>query len=215
MVIAIARAGLADLRALAEINQRTSSQEPVFRFAFKDGADRQTLVGFFEVRIASRFDDPLTEIFKAVDDSTGEIAGYACWTLEPLGKAKEPPTGKVIQNVDMSCMNLDFVMAAGVIAEKLNKYRKGEEHYYLSGFAVTPLHQGQGIGTQLLKHCLQLADKASLPTWLTALPGSHTLYLREGFTDVDHQDFDLNSWDRDRCRGYGIYRQYAMVRRSS
>jgi GNAT superfamily N-acetyltransferase len=83
----------------------------------------------------------------------------------------------------------------------------------LSAFAVAPAYQGKGIGSQLLEHCLQMADKKGLPTWLIAMPASHNLYLRFGFEDVDHRDTDLNAWDKNKFRGYGIYRSYAMVRR--
>lgn len=82
----------------------------------------------------------------------------------------------------------------------------------ISAFAVNPVYQGQGIGSQLLKHCLDITDKSPLRTWLIAFPGSHSLYLRFGFKDVEYRDVDLNAWDNGRIRGYGVYRQYAMVR---
>jgi predicted N-acetyltransferase YhbS len=82
----------------------------------------------------------------------------------------------------------------------------------LSSFAVPLEHQNKGIGSQLLRHCLEIADKAALPTWLISFPGSHSLYLRFGFVDMDHRDVDLNAWDKNRMRGFGIYRQYAMRR---
>jgi len=59
---------------------------------------------------------------------------------------------------------------------------------------------------------MDVTDKEGLPTWLMAMPGSHKLYLRFGFTDVDYRDVDLNAWDDYRFRGYGTYRSYAMLR---
>lgn len=82
----------------------------------------------------------------------------------------------------------------------------------ISAFAVDPTYQRQSIGSQLLKHCLDITDGSPLSTWLIAFPGSHSLYLRFGFKDVEHRDVDLNAWDNGNFRGYGIYRQYAMVR---
>lgn len=73
--------------------------------------------------------------------------------------------------------------------------------------------QNEGIGSQLLQHCLGIADDAALPSWLISFPGSHGLYLRFGFEDVDNRDVDLNAWDDHKMRGFGVYRQYAMVRR--
>ena len=63
----------------------------------------------------------------------------------------------------------------------------------LSAFAVAPEFQRRGIGTRLLRHCLDIADRARLPAWLTSLPGSYGLYLRLGFRDIDHRDADLNA----------------------
>ncbi|KAH9905748.1 acyl-CoA N-acyltransferase [Xylariomycetidae sp. FL2044] len=213
MDITITRATVDDVPAMAEINRQAYSQELPHRFAFNKTADDQFMVRFFTGRIASRLDDPQTEIFKAVDTATGQIMGFACWTRELAEGAAPPPTGKVLQSMPTSYMNMDFIMATGAQMEQLSKCMKGEEHYYLSAFAVTPPLQGQGIGSRLLEHCLRLADQAVLPSWLISFPGSHSLYLRHGFADVDHADIDLNAWDRNRHRGFGIYRQYAMVRK--
>jgi hypothetical protein len=57
-----------------------------------------------------------------------------------------------------------------------------------------------------------MADQENIPTWLTAMPGSHALYLRYNFEDRCFFDVDLNRWDGGRCRGYGVYRSYAMFR---
>ncbi|KAI1178247.1 acyl-CoA N-acyltransferase [Nemania sp. FL0916] len=215
MSISIAPAQRDDLSAIAEINRRAYGEELVTRFAFTQEPDSKTMHEFFKARIASRFDDARTAIFKATDDATGEVLGFACWTLEAVDEAVPPPTGKLVQDRDSAprFMDLEFVMAAGKVVEALGRHRKAETHYYLSAFAVDPSRQGQGIGTRLLRHCLRLADRASLPSWLISLPGSHSLYAREGFVDVDSADIDLNAWDKSRHRGYGIYRQYAMVRR--
>ncbi|KAI1877512.1 hypothetical protein JX265_003520 [Neoarthrinium moseri] len=83
----------------------------------------------------------------------------------------------------------------------------------LATFAVTSECQGRGIGSQLLEYCLEISDMARLPCWLIVFPASYQLYLRFGFEKVDHRDIDLNHWDSYKLRGYGIYHNYAMVRR--
>lgn len=82
----------------------------------------------------------------------------------------------------------------------------------ISAFAVEPCYQGEGIGGQLWKTCLDIADQTSLKTGLISFPGSHSLYPRFGFRDVDYRDTDLGAWDKGKLRGYGVYRRYAMVR---
>lgn len=225
MGLSIAQAGLEDLPALAEINRAAYYQETIAQFAFKNWPDKANMFDFFKARLAERFSHANSQIFKAIDTATGFISGFICLTLEGAGKepvgvaAQEPapdltPTAKMMQQIP-PYFNQEFVVKTGAEVEQLKSLMNGEEHYYLSAFAVDPCQQGKGIGSQLMKHCLDIADQSSFRTWLIAFPGSHSLYLRFGFKDVEYRDVDLNAWDKGRLRGYGVYRQYAMVRGGS
>lgn len=78
--------------------------------------------------------------------------------------------------------------------------------------AVHPAQQGKGVGDKLWQCVFDLVDRDQLPLFIIALPGLRSTYLRKGFKDVDHCDFDLNAIDKFRYRGFGTYRQYAMLR---
>ena len=57
-------------------------------------------------------------------------------------------------------------------------------HWYLSMLAVSPDHQGKGIGAQLLEYRLARSP-ADRPVYLEAsTPGSARLYARHGFVDM-------------------------------
>ncbi|KAI0486867.1 acyl-CoA N-acyltransferase [Xylaria cf. heliscus] len=210
-----------DLPFLAEINRRTFLQELPSNFAYRPAADNgNQLVGFFQDRLIGRLTQPNARMFKAVDQDTNQIYGFACWRhvikdSEPVVPAPGSPDPSVAKTTAAPnlppFMNAEFTVATGAEVKQLEDHMKGE-HYYLTAFGVHPDHQNKGIGAQLLKHFIQVADDAGLPSWLVAFPGSHSLYLRHGFVDVDYRDNDLNAWDNNRCRGYGIYRAYAMVR---
>ncbi|KAI3322679.1 acyl-CoA N-acyltransferase [Xylariaceae sp. AK1471] len=215
MPVTIEPADDKDLPVLAEINRRTFLQELPSNFAYKPSADDGHLVDFFLDRLTGRRDQPHTQLFKAVDQDTKKIYGFACWTRVKV-RDNKPASAPVVKKTPQlpPYINAEFVIATGAEVKQLEDHMKGEEHYYLTAFAVDLDHQNKGIGSQLLKHCTQIADEAELPTWLVAFPQSHSLFLRHGFVDVDHRDTDLNAWDNNRFRGYGIYRAYAMVRRS-
>ncbi|PMD48407.1 acyl-CoA N-acyltransferase [Hyaloscypha variabilis F] len=218
--VTLSHADTTDLPALAEINRLAYMQETISMIAFKDWPAETNMFNFFQARIKARMETPNTLVFKALT-GTGEIAGFVCWTLEPekvvdeatakLGMGANGPTGKALLQMQ-EIFNLEFIMAAAPEMENMGNLVKGQKHYYLSAFVVTPKYQRKGIGSKLLRHCLEIADRDVLPAWLSAFPGSHSLYLRFGFEDVEHQDIDLNKWDHYRFRGFGIYRQYFMAR---
>jgi hypothetical protein len=66
----------------------------------------------------------------------------------------------------------------------------------------------------LIRHCVNKADEAGLPMYLTSFPKARDLYARFGFVEKVRFDFDLNEWGV-KYRGYGIYRSYGMVREPS
>ncbi|KAH8892583.1 acyl-CoA N-acyltransferase [Thozetella sp. PMI_491] len=207
-----------DLPALAEINRAAYSRETISRFGWKNWPDEKNMLAFLTSRIAQRLDQPRSKIFKASDPDSGNIYGFVIFTLENAPAAAESVKQPVVdvsataaQNLS-EFMNMDFLAYMQKEMGKLRSDLMEEQHYYLSAFAVSPADQGKGIGSQLLEHCLRIADQAGLRTWLNAFPGSHSLYLRHGFTDVMHHDVDLNEWDKNRLRGYGIYRSYLMAR---
>ena len=70
---------------------------------------------------------------------------------------------------------------AGSIAVRPADDRRWLEHFYLA-----PHHQGQGLGTAVLRSVLEQADR---PVWLNVLQGSpaRKLYERHGFV-VDSED---------------------------
>ncbi|KAI0104162.1 acyl-CoA N-acyltransferase [Nemania sp. FL0031] len=202
-----------DLSALAEINRRTFLQELPSHFAYKPSADNGgQLVSFFQDRLVGRLSQPQARLFKAVDQDTSQIYGFACWR-HVKKDGNEPATAPAPTAPPQlpPFMNAEFTATTGAEVKQLEDHMVGE-HYYLTAFAVDPDYQNKGIGAQLLEHCINIADEAGLPSWLVAFPGSHSLYLRHSFIDVDYRDNDLNVWDNNKCRGYGIYRAYAMVR---
>ncbi|GAA2140602.1 GNAT family N-acetyltransferase [Glycomyces algeriensis] len=60
-----------------------------------------------------------------------------------------------------------------------------EPHLYLAVMGVAPDRQGRGIGTALLRHRLEQADRDGIAAYLEASsPRSRDLYRKHGFTDL-------------------------------
>jgi ribosomal protein S18 acetylase RimI-like enzyme len=55
-------------------------------------------------------------------------------------------------------------------------------HWYLAWFGVDGAVQGQGLGGELMKHCLRIVDEDHLPTYLDSPnPRNISFYERHGF----------------------------------
>jgi GNAT superfamily N-acetyltransferase len=60
--------------------------------------------------------------------------------------------------------------------------------WYLAVLAVSPAHQGRGVGRQLLTHVLDRCDADGTPAWLeTTNPANPPFYERFGFEIADHR----------------------------
>lgn len=63
-------------------------------------------------------------------------------------------------------------------------------HWYLLILGVDPLHQGRGVGGQLLTPVLARADRDGLPCYLETMnPRNPPFYRRHGFQVVEEADF--------------------------
>jgi predicted N-acetyltransferase YhbS len=63
---------------------------------------------------------------------------------------------------------------------------------------VHPKHQKRGLGSLLMRDCMEIADAAGLPIYLAFFSGAHPLYLRLGFKDLKYSDVDLGEWARSK-----------------
>ena len=55
-------------------------------------------------------------------------------------------------------------------------------------------HQGKGLGTQLMRHCIAMAEEAQLLIYLAPSSSAYSFYHRFRFEDVGYFDMDLSYW---------------------
>ncbi|KUJ07680.1 acyl-CoA N-acyltransferase [Mollisia scopiformis] len=208
---AILPAEEADIPALAETLTWSHISEAVMSFFFLDWPRTDIMLQYMADRLAGKFAEPQSKIFKAVDATSGAILGLVCMTLETGEEVAdrkftspgtfEPPPG------------FDWGFAQMVVEGlgKLDWNMVGKKHYMVSSLAVDPKHHKKGLGTRLMDHCHQIADKDGLAIYLNAFPGAHHLYLKWGYENVEKFDVDLGAYG-EKYRGFGIYRTWAMIR---
>ncbi|CZR69178.1 uncharacterized protein PAC_19078 [Phialocephala subalpina] len=72
----------ADILSLASILTLSHSTEATMPFFFPDWPRIDTILPYMTARLAGKFAEPHSTFYKAVDDTSGEILGLVCVTLE-------------------------------------------------------------------------------------------------------------------------------------
>ena len=68
------------------------------------------------------------------------------------------------------------------VFEAMETYHPEDPCWYLPLIAVDPFYQGNGFGSQLMKHALARVDEDGLPAYLeSSNPRNISLYERHGF----------------------------------
>jgi GNAT superfamily N-acetyltransferase len=218
-----------DLEVLGQILFEAQGPEAVMAFFFKDWPAATTMLPFMTARARMKFADPHSKVLKIIDDTTGEILGVTAITLETGEEKPDRDNTSIAGASGAAIPNIDWEFGAQVIVglQSLDEVMVGEKHYgtflsiqtfaelilfeVISLLAIRPSYQGRGLGTKLMNFCADIADEARLPTFLTAFPGAHSLYLKLGYEEKTHYDLDLGSYGK-KYRGFGIYRSYGMLR---
>lgn len=83
----------------------------------------------------------------------------------------------------------DLIELAGDVIGVLSVV-KAEDHWFLSEIQILPEHQGQGLGTQIIRDILDAAEVQSVPVTLQVLKKSDAiaLYERLGFGHTSATD---------------------------
>lgn len=119
---------------------------------------------------------------KAFENGTAyQVAGYrgaAIWQ-SPGNDMDHDAMGAVMQKA-LPQKKQDEAMG---IIEQMEHFHPKEPHWYLPVIGIDPLYQGQGYGTALLQHALQICDAEGFPAYLeSSNPANIPLYQRHGFS---------------------------------
>ena len=116
-------------------------------------------------------------VISADGDTSQNFAGTALW-LPPTTTLDAEP----VLNLLHAAMAPERLNEVFELVEKIGEHQPKEAHWYLPYIAVDPVHQGQGLGSKLMKHALRMCDETQTLAYLeSSNPKNMSLYERHGF----------------------------------
>lgn len=110
----------------------------------------------------------------------GAFSAVALW-LPPNVSADSDAMGATFEQSVAPEQHLDLF----AVIDQMSAAHPHDPHWYLPWFGVDPLHQGRGVGSRLMEHCLRIVDGDRLPAFLESPnPRNLSFYERHGFTVV-------------------------------
>jgi len=107
----------------------------------------------------------------------GDFDAVAFW----FGPGREPD-GEAVVQVLVETTSDDLHADSFVTLEQMAEGHPTEPHWYLPWFGVDGELQGRGLGTHLMRNCLEIVDASGLPAYLeTPNPRTVPFYERAGF----------------------------------
>ena len=121
----------------------------------------------------------------------GKIIGMAKWHLflDPAS-TENPWDVELPPTANIALYNRFF----GDLNAVRVKWLGGKRHILMAILAVDPEYQRMGVGHELLRWGLDLADEEQVETWIDASAAGHPLYKQFGWEDVGKVDIDLGPW---------------------
>lgn len=144
--------------------------DPLARWFYPDAASYIQSAEAFDAFGGASIDGDTTFV-------TENLEGVALW----MAPGVEPDEERMIQIFEATIRPEVLEEVFGVF-EAMDEYHPEETCWYLPLIAVDPFYQGNGFGSQLMKHALSKIDEAGLPAYLeSSNPRNMSLYERHGF----------------------------------
>jgi GNAT superfamily N-acetyltransferase len=180
-----------ELGAAGRMVARACQDDPCFSYVFPDPAERpRQAESFFswstrhghlfgEVSRAGSIDGVMV-VYRS--DDTEQPSEQEQLEASDFGRVGQELGDEPLQRLTAEFFDRIFATASGALHEHLD-----HGYWELDLLAVDPARQGQGVGSSLLDHLHERADKAGKQVGLiTFNPRNLPLYERHGYTVVAH-----------------------------
>lgn len=173
--VAVVRATVADLDAVARTLGRAFEDDPVMAWLFPDSSTRLAAVTRFLGIAVEQVHLPHGEVITA-----GGIASVACW--DPPGRWKVPLSTTLRGLRPMaSLLGARLPRSLGAFM-MIDSHHPRWPHWYLGILGTDPEHQGRGLGSAVIREVLQRCDRDGLGAYLeSSKPENVPYYERFGF----------------------------------
>ncbi|KAG0652515.1 Acetyltransferase [Hyphodiscus hymeniophilus] len=139
---------------------------------------------------------------KAVDEQTGEIAGYAVWgwSARAANLIIQDKADIALPARTNTSLRQTFISRLTKVEEQ---FRPQGKHYELCQMTVSLRYQRRGIGSQLVKYGLDKADRDTVTCFLTGSPMGVPVYQKLGFEEVGSLEMDLKDFGGEGTHVHG------------
>ncbi|KAI0965947.1 hypothetical protein F4678DRAFT_451277 [Xylaria arbuscula] len=205
-----------DIPTVSGFLQDSKLHLAINRFLIKDWPNFSFQNVNYARAIEGSLSNPQSTSLKVVNDTSGKIVAYICYTKRPSGPVKheklDPEGDESLANEEVPDGFVPDVYRAVMNADKeLEPNLNTDEYISLTYLYVEPSSRRQGIGSWLFQIAQEAALAQNLPLTLFSEPNHHDFFVNRGFGDVKKVDIDLREWAAA-LSGYGVFRVTRMVR---
>lgn len=180
-----------DIPALVQVEREAFSESAAMQLMYppSPSAPANIASGVLNYERAWRTDANAKFLKAALPD--GKIIGMAKWYLLLDAEREDDPwTAELPENANAELYEHFF----GSLNEARRKVLGGKRHILMAVLVVDPEYQRMGVGNELLRWGLDLADEEQVECWIDASPAGFGLYKKFGWEEVGAVEIDLERW---------------------
>lgn len=165
-----------DLERPADIASEAFFDDPVMGWIFADEQTRPDALRTSFGALAGRF---------VRRGGRLDLHGDACVTMWLPPDAREDPGGPPLPQDSLRHFTPTVVERFTALGETMDAAHPVAPHWYLGVAATRPVHQGRGLGAQLIRRVLDLCDEEGVPAYLESSNSRNLpFYYRLGFVET-------------------------------
>lgn len=180
--VTIRKATHTDLDRLGDALGRAFDDDPIFRAILPDDAQRRRALPILFREWTRLLHLPHDLAWAA--STNGDVIGGALWAPPGKWKVGLLTDAKMAPKM-LGAMGTRVFASLRVLARLEAKHPRDAKHHYLRVLGCDPSQQGRGVGSRLLRACLETIDAQHEPAYLESSNEKNLpFYRRHGFETI-------------------------------